>query len=353
VLVCAEAFVLAFWPGTTLVSLARPSAALLLLALCAACFAFSHARAMVQEITGLCAQARSPMARLSVLPHARFREVQRLREELDQLLNAVRSGEASRDAERSRTEAPLELRIRFVAAMGHDLRTPLNHMLGFADLLAIDRSSTWNAQQLRSLAILRDRTRDLLGLMDDMVDWAKLESGELALTPRACSVLSVIERALHTAKERSGARGLRASVELEPGLPEVWVDEARTAQALLGLMDNAARSEGAPELLVRAMRRPGATQSNPRAGQLVVEVIDPQLEVREPDRVQLFRAFRPSFAPSGRRIAGLHLGTSMARALIRAQGGDVWFESRPERGTTFMVALPTATDAARSRSAAV
>jgi signal transduction histidine kinase len=78
----------------------------------------------------------------------------------------------------------------------------------------------------------------------------------------------------------------------------------------------------------------------------MLELIDPQLEIREPDRPNLFRAFRVSFAPSGRRIGGLGLGPATARALIRAQGGDVWFESRPERGTTFVVALPTLPSAA-------
>ena len=71
-----------------------------------------------------------------------------------------------------------------------------------------------------------------------------------------------------------------------------------------------------------------------------VEVLDPGLSIREQDHASLFAAFRPSHAPTGQRIAGLQLGTSVARALLRAHGGDVWFESRPGRGTAFVAVLP-------------
>jgi len=71
-----------------------------------------------------------------------------------------------------------------------------------------------------------------------------------------------------------------------------------------------------------------------------IEVTDPDLEIRDQDQAHIFAAFRPSFAPTGQRVAGLHLGTALARAVIRAHGGDVWFERRPNQGTTFVASLP-------------
>ncbi len=334
ILICSEAFVLSMRDGVSIADLARPSLALFLLALAGAGFAYAHTRALVRELARLSAELRAPSSRPSRLTASTFRESQLLRVELGALLQVVLNAEATRDAERARTDAPLSLRVRFVAAMGHDLRSPLNAMLGFSDLLALERNSGWNTQQKHSLEILRDRTRDLLGLIDDMIDWAKLEAGELLFDLHQHAAPRLVERAIDLAKQRSGARGLRASVELEPGLPAVHVDEARVVQALLGLMDNAAKSDGSPGLTVRASRVKGEPL-------VKIEVVDVQLEIRETDRAHMFNAFRPSFAPSGRRIAGLSLGTAMARALIRAQGGDVWFEGRPERGTTFAVTLPT------------
>jgi hypothetical protein len=221
--------------------------------------------------------------------------------------------------------------IGYLAAMGHDLRTPLNAILGFADLLSLGARDPWSAPQQKSLAIIRERAGDLAALVDDMIDWAKLEAGELALQCAEQPVGPLIERVIETATERSGARGLKFDLDLEAELGAIRVDGARFVQALVGLLDHAVRSNPAPRVKLTVRRR---------SDSLSIEVLDPGLSIREQDHASLFAAFRPSHAPTGQRIAGLQLGTSVARALLRAHGGDVWFESRPGRGTTFVATLP-------------
>jgi signal transduction histidine kinase len=223
--------------------------------------------------------------------------------------------------------------------MGHDLRSPLNSMVGFADLLAVDPQLRWSEQQARSLEVLRERARDLLTLINNMVDWARLQAGELTLAPVPVAAGEVLARTFELAKARSGARGLRLHFQAGPGLGVLLVDEGRFVQALLGLMDHATRSEAGPTLSVRAGRVAASTGAPEHVR---IELDDPLLEVREADRAHLFEAFRPSFAPSGQRIAGLSLGTAIARALLRAQGGDVWFESLPGQGTKFVVTVKVA-----------
>jgi signal transduction histidine kinase len=230
--------------------------------------------------------------------------------------------------------------IGYLAAMGHDLRTPLNAILGFADLLTLRSQSPWSEPQRKSLEIIRERARDLTALVDDMIDWAKLEAGELSLHWMEQPVLSLIERVVETATQRSGARGLCVDLDLAPDLGSVRVDDVRFVQALVGLLDHAVRSNPAPRVKLSARRVDGA---EPGKSRLRIEIIDPSLLVREQDHAALFAAFRPSHAPTGQRIAGLQLGTSVARALLRAHGGDVWFESRPGRGTTFVAELPIGT----------
>jgi signal transduction histidine kinase len=230
--------------------------------------------------------------------------------------------------------------IGYLAAMGHDLRTPLNAIMGFADLLTLRSLSPWSEPQRKSLEIIRERARDLTALVDDMIDWAKLEAGELSLHWTEQPALSLIERVVETATQRSGARGLCVDLDLAPDLGSVRVDDVRFVQALVGLLDHAVRSNPAPRVKLSARRVAG-----PNAGEskLWIEIIDPSLLVREQDHAAVFAAFRPSHAPTGQRIAGLQLGTSVARALLRAHGGDVWFESRPGRGTTFVAELPIGT----------
>ena len=231
------------------------------------------------------------------------------------------------------TRADIPLAVRYLAASGHDLRTPLNAILGFSDLVAMHPHEQWSDAQHRSLAIVRERARDLASMVDDMIDWAKLELGDLRLSLRAYEGRELIERAVTQALERSGSRGLRVDIELDPGLGQLCVDADRFVQALLGLMDNAMRTTPGPTVRVHARRESGGAR---------LEVIDAGLEIRHQDQAHIFAAFRPSFAPTGQRVAGLHLGTSLARALIRAHGGDVWFESRPDQGTTFVASLPDA-----------
>ncbi|HEY2735422.1 MAG TPA: HAMP domain-containing sensor histidine kinase, partial [Polyangiales bacterium] len=150
----------------------------------------------------------------------------------------------------------VSMAIGYLAAMGHDLRTPLNAILGFADLLSLSARDPWSEPQQKSLAIIRERAGDLAALVDDMIDWAKLEAGELALQRTEQAVHSLIERAVATAIERSGARGLQIELDIGTELGEVVVDGTRFVQALVGLLDHAVRSNPAPQVKLTARRQP-------------------------------------------------------------------------------------------------
>jgi two-component system sensor histidine kinase BaeS len=108
-------------------------------------------------------------------------------------------------------------------------------------------------------------------------------------------------------------------------------------QALLGLLDHAVRTDGNPPVTVTT-EEVAADGSSPAGARVTLR--DPGLRVRDQDQPGFFEAFRPSFEPSGRRVPGLGVGPAVARALIRAHGGDVWFASDAERGTTFTLDLP-------------
>jgi signal transduction histidine kinase len=132
-------------------------------------------------------------------------------------------------------------------------------------------------------------------------------------------------------------RKLEIEADIAPGLPYVYADQDRVVQAILGLFSHAlhANDRGTIRLVARVDRGPPGPERHLR-----IDVIDNGAGIRETDQATLFEAFREIQEPSGRRIGGLGLGLSLARELIRAQGGDVWFVSKPGRGTTFSVALP-------------
>jgi two-component system sensor histidine kinase RpfC len=126
------------------------------------------------------------------------------------------------------------------------------------------------------------------------------------------------------------------SLAVEPDLPHVSIDPERMKQALLGLLDHATRETDQPRVDVSArLHSDGGV-----APRIRIELLDPRLQVREADHGSFFEAFRPSYAPSGRRVAGLGLGPALGRALVRAHGGSVWFVSRAGAGTTFSLEIP-------------
>jgi signal transduction histidine kinase len=254
--------------------------------------------------------------------------------------------EADEEQARRETLEAERLRTAFLAAMGHDLRGPLNSLIGFSDLLALEGLDSVESSLRPSVEIIRRSARDLLVLLDEILGWAKFEAGHITLDPVKTPLDEIVTDVANEAKERSGDRGLVVQCSVANNLPEVEVDKKRIVEALLGLLDHATRAPDRPRVSVSVWL---ATDEQQRAS-MRMELRDPQLRIREADQGHFFEAFRPSYAPSGKRVAGLGLGPALARALIRAHGGEVWFSSEAEKGTTFVVDLPLAFDDALRRA---
>jgi len=314
------------WPSGAPAVAAVLSAGLGAAALCALAAtvptaALSRDLAAVRQLSTAYQRARPPLAPASS-------EGAALLEALSRLLTRADALAAQQARARGDIEAAERLRSSFVASMGHDLKNPLNAIVGFADLLAMD--STASAQR-GSVGVIRRGAHDLLAQLDQILLWAKLEAGRLALEVTTVDVATLLSLVATTARERSAERGLAVTVRCRDGLPPARVDPRRVVEAMLSLMDHAVRAADGPEVELGAHRDGDRT---------VVTIHDRGLEIRRTDIRRFFEPFRPSHAPSGRRIAGMGLGPALGRALIRAHGGDVSFESRPDLGTRFTVTLP-------------
>lgn len=244
--------------------------------------------------------------------------------------------EQSMRAEAERIGAQIEeaqrLRVDFVASMGHDLRGPLNSMLGFAELLLLDSDETAERQR-PSVTTIRQRTLDLLTLLDEMLDWARLSAGRMALAARRVSAAALLDQVTELLSQRLAGRPLRIHSELIGNPPDVLADSRRIAHAVVAVLGDAIRGGRSNDVWLQL-------REYSRGGLLFV-VNDPQLLIREQDQKRFFEAFRPSYAPSGKRIAGLGLGPACAKAVFRAHGGDVSFLSEMKSGTVFEMRLPS------------
>ncbi len=254
--------------------------------------------------------------------------------DLAQRFAAMREKE---QAGRLAMEEVQRLRTQFLASMSHDLRSPLNSILGFSQLISTGSEGPTTDEQRESILMITRSARDLLRLVTNILDSARLEAGRLELRRAWTPSVEILTQAVTEGRRMIDDRPLEIEAELQPGLPPVFVDADRVVQAVVGLFSHAidAMERGTIRLVARVAVTPG-TQTR----QLRVDVVDRGAGIRDADKETLFEAFREIQEPSGRRIGGLGLGLSLARELVRAHGGDVWFETEPGRGTTFTVALP-------------
>lgn len=235
-------------------------------------------------------------------------------------------------------EQAQRLRTQFLASMSHDLRSPLNSLLGFATLIASGVEGPITGEQRESIQMITRSARDLLRLVTNILDSARLEAGRLSLDRAWTPASDILSQAVSDGRRMLEDRPLEIEAEFAPTLPKIYADQDRVVQAILGLFSHAihATERGTIKVLANVYRGP----PGPTEAHLRIDVIDQGAGIREADQATLFEAFREIQEPSGRRIGGLGLGLALARELIRAHGGDVWFVSKHGRGTTFMVALP-------------
>lgn len=258
---------------------------------------------------------------------------------LMRLAQRARKVDAEGAVARAAIEEAEQLSASFLASMGHDLRGPLNNIVGFADILVMDNLGDMRGvreSQRPSVEIIRCAAQDLLALLEQVIAWARLQSGPLPLDRKPIKVAELIDQVQAEASRRAASRSVVLRVPRLPDL-SVNVDKKQLLGALLGVLDPSIRSGRATEITLH-LEHPPVTEHGGR--RILFHLRDQGLRVRDADHEGFFEAFRPSFAPSGQRIAGLGVGPALARALVRAHGGDVWLSSRADTGTTFTLAVP-------------
>lgn len=283
--------------------------------------------------------AEGPVGFGELVPAPEHEELEQAYFSLVRLAQRARKlDEEGADARAAIDEAE-QLSASFLASMGHDLRGPLNNIVGFADLLVMDNLGDMKGvreSQRPSVEIIRCAAQDLLALLDQVIAWARLQSGPLPLDCKPVKLAELIQQAKAEAERRAASRQFVLNVPRLPDLTLV-VDKRQMQAALLGVLDPSIRSGRASEITLH-LELPPASDLGVR--RVLFHLRDQALRVRDIDQEGFFEAFRPSFAPSGQRIAGLGVGPALARALVRAHGGDVWLSSRADTGTTFTLSVP-------------
>lgn len=234
---------------------------------------------------------------------------------------------------RSAAESASQAKSRFLATMSHELRTPLHAMLGMQRLLARDLEGPRERDLLRRA---EQAGQALLAAVNDVLDLARIEAGEMALDPQPWRPRALADELLAVYGLQAQAKGLRLHSDLDPELPE-WLlgDVHRVRQLLTNLLGNAIKfsEHGAIEL---RWRRHEAGMW-PR---LRISVIDSGIGIDEQRQLDLFAPFVQADPGVARRHGGSGLGLAIVRQFAELMGGEVGVRSKSGEGSTFWVDLP-------------
>lgn len=239
------------------------------------------------------------------------------------------------------------LRREFIADVSHELRSPLTSMRGF--LQGILDGTVPEAEREHYLGLAFDETRRLSRLVNDLLDLAALESGDVTFEPDDLDPREVLERAAAKMAPQAAARGLVLRVEPPGGdVPAVRADPDRLEQVLINLLDNAIRFTPEGGTVTLSARPAGEEAEEPgrgtagAAGAVEIAVRDTGPGIPPEDLGRIWERFYKGDRARTRSKGGTGLGLAIARALVERQGGSIRAESRPGEGTAFFVTLPAA-----------
>ena len=229
------------------------------------------------------------------------------------------------------------LKTNFLAAMSHELRTPLNSIIGFSRVILKGIDGPLTEMQEQDIATIYDSGKHLLGLVNDILDQAKIEAGKMELAFAYFKLQDVISGVMSSAVGLTRDKPIRLHSEIADELPDAYGDEFRTRQVLLNLISNAAKftDEGSVTVTAFPMEEYGS-------GFIQVSVTDTGIGIAEKDMPKLFEAFQQVDNSLTRRVGGTGMGLPLARSLTELQNGRMWVESQPGIGSTFSILVPTA-----------
>ena len=269
---------------------------------------------------------------------------------LEEQTAAVRAAQA--EAEQRAVELTLASRYKseFLANMSHELRTPLNSLLILAKSLAGNQEGNLNADQVESAEIIRDSGVQLLNLINDILDIAKVESGKMRLSLQDAALPGIADTVSRRFKGMARVKGLEYKVVLAPDLPEIIsTDAGKVEQILNNLVGNAIKFTERGGVTVTFCRHAEGSVPNPagiKGDVVAISVVDTGIGISDNLVDRIFLAFEQGDGASNRRYGGTGLGLSIARKLARLLGGDIYVHSAEGRGSSFTLVIPVAPGAA-------
>ena len=224
----------------------------------------------------------------------------------------------------------------FIANMSHELRTPLSAIIGYSEMMLEEVEDGVEASDLTpDLSKIESNARHLLGLINDVLDLSKVESGKMEVYAETFEVEPMVRGVASTVDSLVDQKGNRLVLNIEPGAGTIHSDVTKIRQVLLNLIGNAAKFTEGGTITLAVSRVPGLDGER-----VLFRVSDTGIGMTEEQRARLFQRFVQADSSTTRKFGGTGLGLSLTKAFVDMLGGEVSVESEPDRGSSFTVVLP-------------
>lgn len=271
----------------------------------------------------------------------------RLFQRLNQSLEELERGEAALLAQHQRMrhqqrelwrinqelERAMRLTSEFVANMSHELRTPINAILGYAHLFGKGAYGDLREEGVAAVEGLKSSAESLLGMVDEVLELARIESGAVPLTMEECSAADLVEEAAATARGLLTEGTVEVVAEAGADVPTLLTDRGKLKRILHNLVTNAAKFTSHGRIIITAGK-------DSQRGLVIFSVQDTGIGIRGPDLRVVFEKFRQVDGTPSRRYGGAGLGLHIVRTLAEVLGGRVEAKSQYGKGSTFTLWIP-------------
>ncbi|SPD74623.1 putative Histidine kinase [uncultured Desulfobacterium sp.] len=237
------------------------------------------------------------------------------------------------DLKRREVEEANRLKSQFLSNMSHELRTPLNSIMALSRVLIMQTGGKITEEEASYLRIIERNGKNLLALINDILDLSKIEAGRVTINPRAFSLETTIDTIIENLSPIAAEKGLQLSSKIEEDFPRIETDEERLYQILQNIIGNAVKFTDKGSVTVSA----GFDVEN-----FFISVADTGIGIPGDQLGHIFEEFRQVDGSSSRKFEGTGLGLAIALKSARMLGGDISVESIPEEGSTFVLTLPIA-----------